>query len=254
MYVDEVGNPDLESAENPNHRFLSLTGVIISLDVVKNQLHPAFERIKVKYFNHHPDDPVIFHRKEMVNKKHPFKSLRDDTICKKFDDELIKILRDIEYRVITVLIDKLEHGERYKSWKYDPYHYCMAILLERYILFLERSYLIGDVLSESRGGKEDMRLKKSFRRLCDEGTQYITSERINKVLTSSQLKVKPKINNIAGLQLADIIAHPSRREILIENGKITDIRDNLFSDKIIEILQQKYDREGEKLFGKKLLP
>ena len=31
IYIDEVGNPDLESSENPNHQFLSLTGVIIEL-------------------------------------------------------------------------------------------------------------------------------------------------------------------------------------------------------------------------------
>ena len=31
IYIDDVGNPDLESSENPNHQFLSLTGVIIAL-------------------------------------------------------------------------------------------------------------------------------------------------------------------------------------------------------------------------------
>ena len=31
IYIDEVGNPDLASSENPNHRFLSLTGVILEL-------------------------------------------------------------------------------------------------------------------------------------------------------------------------------------------------------------------------------
>ncbi len=28
IYIDEVGNPDLGSSDDPNHRFLSLTGVI----------------------------------------------------------------------------------------------------------------------------------------------------------------------------------------------------------------------------------
>jgi len=32
IYIDEVGNPDLESCDDPNHRFLSLTGVIVALD------------------------------------------------------------------------------------------------------------------------------------------------------------------------------------------------------------------------------
>lgn len=38
IYIDEVGNPDVESSDNPNHRFLSLTGVIIDLEYVRNVL------------------------------------------------------------------------------------------------------------------------------------------------------------------------------------------------------------------------
>ena len=48
----------------------------------------------------------------------------------------------------------------------------VAILLERYIFFLENEGAQGDVMAESRGGKEDMRLKKSFSRLYNEETQF----------------------------------------------------------------------------------
>ncbi|HUT24239.1 MAG TPA: hypothetical protein VM492_07865 [Sumerlaeia bacterium] len=34
IYIDEVGNSDLESSDDPNHRFLSLTGVVLGLDYV----------------------------------------------------------------------------------------------------------------------------------------------------------------------------------------------------------------------------
>lgn len=254
MYVDEVGNPDLGNTDNPNHRFLSLTGVIISLEAVRNVLHPEFENIKKKYFNHHPDEPVIFHRKELMNKKHPFENLRDDAICEQFNNDILRLLDSLEFRVITVVIDKLEHNRRYTTWKYEPYHYLMKILIERYVLYLERERLIGDVMAESRGGKEDMRLKKSFRRVIDEGTEYITHDRIMDALTSSELKVKLKLNNISGLQLADLIAHPSRREILIANNKIDDARANVFGNRVIDIIQRKYDNEGGRVYGKKMLP
>ena len=80
MYIDEVGNPDLGSSDNPNHRFLSLTGVIISLDYVKNNLHPEMESLKVKFFGSHPDEPIILHRKELVNAKYPFQVLNDTSL------------------------------------------------------------------------------------------------------------------------------------------------------------------------------
>jgi hypothetical protein len=256
MYVDEVGNADLRSASEPNHRFLSLTGVILSLNTVKQQLHPEFDDLKSKFFDHHPDDPIIFHRKEIVNGKFPFQSLRDQNVRNEFDKELLNIISKTDFTILTVTLDKLEHKNRYITWKYDPYHYCMEALLEAYVLFLYKNKLRGDVLAESRGGKEDRRLKKSFRFLCDAGTKYLESKKIVSVLTSKEIKIKTKYNNIAGLQLADLLAHPSRREILLENKKIDDNRKNIFSEKIVEILKNKYDRQDGKIygFGKKLLP
>ncbi len=56
IYIDEVGNPDLESSDNPNHRFLSLTGVILELGYVQSTVHPQMEELKAKYFRSHPDD------------------------------------------------------------------------------------------------------------------------------------------------------------------------------------------------------
>lgn len=254
MYVDEVGNPDLESASNPNHRFLGLTGVIISLVEVKEKLHPAFEDLKSRYFNQHPDEPIIFHRKEMIHAKNPFEALGDPKMRKAFDAELLKLISETEFKALTVVIDKQEHAKQYTTWRYAPYHYCMEILLERYVLFLKRMQLIGDVMAESRGGKEDKKLKESFCRICEQGTNYIKSDIIQSCLTSRQLKVKSKMNNISGLQLADLVAHPSRREILIEHRKIEDTRKELFADEIIKILARKYDKVGRKIYGKKFLP
>ena len=59
IYIDEVGNPDLGSSDNPNHRFLSLTGVILELDYVQSILHPQMEKLKEKFFKSHPDEPII---------------------------------------------------------------------------------------------------------------------------------------------------------------------------------------------------
>jgi Protein of unknown function (DUF3800) len=72
IYVDEVGNSDLGSSDNPNHRFLCLTGVIIDLDYVRKSLFPQLEQLKARYFDYHPDEPIIFHRKELLNKKTSF--------------------------------------------------------------------------------------------------------------------------------------------------------------------------------------
>ncbi|MEW6375801.1 MAG: DUF3800 domain-containing protein [Thermodesulfobacteriota bacterium] len=252
IYIDEVGNPDLESSDNPNHRFLSLTGVVLELVHVESVVHPQMEALKRKYFRSHPDEPVIFHRKEMVNAKPPFECLRDPEIRKKFDYELLNLIESWEYIVITVCLDKKKHKETYTTWRYDPYHYCLAVLLERFVFFLNRMDSRGDVMAESRGGKEDIRLKSSFARLWRGGTDYVSPEQFQEVLTSKQLKVKPKTNNISGLQLADLVAHPSRNEILKEQG-LLEKKPGLFAQEVIRILQKKYDQHGGRMFGKKFL-
>ena len=252
MYIDEVGNSDLKSSENPLHRFLSLTGVIIDLDYVRDTLFPEMENLKAKYFKYHPDEPLIFHRKELVNSKRPFEALRDEKIKKSFDFDLLSRLKEWEYIAVTVCLDKKLHNDTYKIWRYHPYHYCLMILLERYYFFLSNKHIQSDVMAESRGGKEDRKLKKSFLNLWEKGNEFIAPEEFQKVFTSKQLKIKPKTNNISGLQLADLIAHPSRNEILNENN-LLERPIAPFAEKIISVLQGKYYHQEGKVHGKKFL-
>ena len=133
IYIDETGNADLESSDNPNHRFLSLSGVVFDLDYVDQVLHPAMEALKREFFDHHADDPIVFHRKEMVNRLGRFGVLKNPETEARFNAKLLNFLAAWEYTLITVIMDKKEHRDKYAVWKSDPYHYCLSVLLERYI-------------------------------------------------------------------------------------------------------------------------
>lgn len=258
LYVDEVGNHDLTHADDPNQRFLSLTGVILESGYTLEVLLPEMEEIKRRFFQHDPDEPVILHRKELINKRPPFHTLRDAAIERQFNTILLTALARWDYQVATVVIDKKAHRDKYLRWHYHPYHYCLAVLLERFLLFLHYGGHRGDVMVESRGAREDGKLKDSYTRLYERGTDHIAAEVWQERLTSCELKVKPKKANIAGLQLADLLAHPSRREVLLEHQLLLDDRD-VFGDQICAILRQsKYlrDRRSGRIegYGKKLLP
>ncbi|MBX7235183.1 MAG: hypothetical protein K1X65_12395 [Caldilineales bacterium] len=41
IYVDEVGNHDMTHADDPNQRFLSLTGVILESGYIAQTLQPS---------------------------------------------------------------------------------------------------------------------------------------------------------------------------------------------------------------------
>jgi hypothetical protein len=55
-------------------------------------------------------------------------------------------------------------------------------------------------------------------------------------LTSCQLKVKPKNNNISGLQIADLLAHPSYKALL--NRHNNQPLPSNFGGKIASILEE----------------
>lgn len=175
--------------------------------------------------------------------------MRDKEIEARFNDELLGLLSDAKYTAITVNIDKVEHVARYKSWKEDPYHYCLQVMLERYVYFLGINNACGDVLAESRGGKEDVRLKEAFRKLYDFGTNYTKAEGFQSALTSSEIKIKLKSNNIPGLQIADLLAHPGFAFSQCSRNK--QAMPENFGKKIASILyERKFLRgPGGKLFG-----
>jgi len=96
-------------------------------------------------------------------------------------------------------------------------------------------------MAESRGGVEDRALKDAYCHLWREGTFYHSPGFFQDVLTSKQLKLKKKEHNIAGLQVADLLAHPSKNEILAESGRIALPSDS-FGRRICQAIEHKYNR------------
>ena len=111
-------------------------------------------------------------------------------------------------------------------------------------------------MAEVRGGKPDRRLEKSFARLHDGGTSNIGKNDMQLRITSKKLKLKPKAANVAGLQIADMIANPSAAYVrsLYGAGAAPD----RFGGQIIRILvDQKYRRSWQgkiEGYGVKWLP
>lgn len=250
LYIDEVGNHDWKNSDDPNNRYLSLTGVLLSLDHVKDVIHPEMEAIKNEFFRNHPDAPIILHRKDIMNADPPFHPLQNTETREAFNAAILTALSKWRYRVFTVCLDKQKHKEGYVH-KWHPYHYCFEVLVERYVWYLYNKGLRGDVMIEARYKQADRALEACYTDLFDKGTGYIPVERMQRVLTSRQVKVKPKSANIVGLQLADLIAHPSRNEILSSYNQ--GVRLSQFGAEVSKILANKYDQYAGKVYGRKFI-
>ncbi len=259
LYIDEVGNAGMR-VRNPNDendRFLSLSGVILSRDDALSSVVPELEALKREFLQTDPDVPVVIHRADMLSRNWPFAALRDATTEREFYDRLLGSLESWEYSVITVVIDKYRHKNLYSVWQAQPYHYCLKVLLERYVMFLQGNRSSGDAMVESRQAKDDLRLKDSYARLYQGGSENIPAVDFQLRLSSRELKVKPKSANIAGLQLADLVACAAQRGLLTEQN-LPVAADQEFDRNVMDILKRlKFHRSGNGRvpgYGTKLLP
>ena len=206
VFIDEVGHHDLKSSSDPNHRYLGLTGVIMRLAYEADQFTAALDTIEALIFG---TPNIVLHRRDMLDANPPFQALQNSAVRGHLDALLLQLLSEGTYRVFTVVIDKREHLRRYVVWRFHPYHYCLTVLLERYVQWLNRVGQVGDVLIESRGKKDNMQLERAYRHIFDHGTVHVPTKVFQERLTTKELKIKPKSANVAGLQLADLVANPS---------------------------------------------
>jgi len=221
IYVDESGDHTYHSLDDAAKRYLGLSGCIIESEYYATTFQPALEVLKRRYFHHDPDEPIILHRREIIEAKGTFWRLRNADNRQAFDQDLLKFFCEQKYVLITVVIDKKAHLERYGESAFHPYHYCLAALLERYCGFLKLFDATCDVMLENRQKTEDEKLIAAYRMLYDSGTQQRSRDFFQKVLTSCEPKLKPKTANIACLQMADLLAYPSKQEVLMEAGRIS---------------------------------
>ena len=239
IYIDESGDHSYEHCDEESRRFLCLTGCIIESEYYKDKFQPDLERIKQKYFSYDPDDPVLFVRQKIISKYGAFWVLRDDATRQAFNRDLLAFIAEHEFLVIAVVLDKKVHHDFYGTSAYHPYHFSVAAMMERYCGWLGTKNETGDSMAESRAG-QDKYLKEAYRNLYDHGTFYHVPYFFQRALTSVEIKLKNKDANIAGLQLADLLAHPCKEEILIERGLIQDTRGSFTKEFRAEI-EKKYN-------------
>ena len=246
LYIDESGDHTYKNLDDISRRYLGLTGVAIESDYYRQEFQPALEALKQKHFPYSPDDAIVLHRDDIYNRRHGFGLLADPGRNSAWEADFLEFVRTAKFRLFTVVLDKKTHKERYGDAAIHPYHLSLTFLMERFKGYLNYVGAKGDMLAEGRGGREDLALKKVYTEVWSEGTYYVSSQEFQKVLTSKQLKVKKKEHNIGGLQLAELLAYPSKIHILSSSGRIPEPRPS-FSVRLVPVFRGKYGSIGRRL-------
>lgn len=259
IFIDEVGTePGKWPPTEINERYLSLSGVALSIAAINGILRPDIDALKIKHFG---TRSLILHRRKIVHGYPPFEHIKADKRSRDaWGNDFVAMLRRIPFIFFTVTLDRLKWREKYPNLEEDPYHVVMFNLLERYFYFLRDADAVGNVMIESRdqGGPRDKRLKEAYVDFYTKGPWDISGASIQQRLTSKELSVVPKRKNIAGLQLADMLAHPALKGMLVRHKRlqVSDVSD--YQRTIIRILEaHRYYRsdKGEKRgYGQKMRP
>ena len=241
LYIDESGDHVFRHLEHPSHRYLCLLGCWFR-NPDYAEFHDGLQEFKKTHLPHHPDEPPILHREHIINRRGSFTQLQDPAKARDFDEALLQLLEQAEYRVVGVVIDKRALREKFGEAAAHPYHLGLGFLLQRYCGFLNHANRVGDVLAESRGGREDMLLMDSYARVYTRGAWMVRATSFQHALTSKELKVKKKSANIAGLQLADLLAHPVRQSILRDEGHLAE-PEAPFDARLMPVIESKFNRQ-----------
>lgn len=240
LYIDESGDHVFRKTVESSHRYLCLLGCWFrNPDYIR--FHEALEAVKVRHLPHHPDDPVVLHREDMINARKAFKNLRDAEYRDRFDADLLQVIQMAEFKIVAVVIDKQALQQAFGEAAAHPYHLGLGFLLQRYAGYLNHINRTGDVMGEARGGKEDRLLKESYTRVYERGSWAFSAQSVQSALTSRELKLRPKVANISGLQLADLLGHPVKHWVLQQNGHVPE-ESAPFAKRLLAVAETKFNR------------
>lgn len=238
LYFDETGTGDLRAhKKDPNQRYLSLTGLVFRQDVHDSTFTTRLSALKRRVFD---TTEIILHRREIIDRDGVFSVLEDDAVRANFDAEILNLIGYLPGPAFTVSIDKQAHFERYAAWHFDPYHYVLTCLVERFLWWLRRTNNLGDVMGEARSQYHDKRLRRAFRHIYDNGTDFTQPHIVQSKLISRELQLEPKTADVAGLQVADLLAHPAHRTFKFMQQDIPIPND--YGASVVRQLEKVYDR------------
>ncbi len=206
MFVDESGDHNLSNIDD-NFPLFCLCGCIFEKDYYHDVARPMVDELKRRFWG---TTDVILHSRDIRRWQKQFRFLHDSDQREAFYEAINAVMRQLDFSIIAVGILKHEHLASYGEQAKHPYHLALEFLMERFVMEMQHSGEVsrGHIIAESRGKVEDDLLKGEFFRLKERGSYYQSFDEVTTLWTEKKRK------NIAGLQIADLVAYPIARKIL----------------------------------------
>ena len=241
LYIDETGTPSPPNAGSIAQKYFFLLGTIISRSHLEQFILPNWDNLR-NLLTVDPDYPTIVHLPKLRKGKHRLKLLDDPNLNSKFEQQLIDFLENAEISICCILLNKEAVSNQYHK-PYDSYHYALKLLLERYVLYLEKCSGTGDVIAEARGKKENALVKLEFEKIYRDGTEFLSPTRMQNRLSHGEVGIEKKEARVRGLEISDILAAPLKYWVLNRTG-LENVEPTGLNKKIAEVARKKLMKDS----------
>jgi hypothetical protein len=243
LFIDESGVAGVGSPQDWHGQYLGLLGCAVRSEDYWRTVAPAMAALKQRHFPEHDPSQVVLHRADIVGKRGVFGVLKDARRREAFDADLLKLYDELPYALIGIVVDKIAHARNPERFYSDPYHWALAMMLERYGGLLGVSRRVGQVICEARGPYPDRLLQRAYEQVLDKGTPHIRHppEFFTAVLSSGHMRFMPKVPAVAGLEIADGLVRTAKLEILAENARCEPV-EHPFQAAIEGVIGKKWNR------------
>lgn len=201
MFLDESGDHSFVKIDKSYPMFV-LAGCIFDFDYYSEIVELEVEKLKIKYFG---KTDIILRSYDIRKQKGDFTCLVDKRKRGLFQKDLADLIKSLDFKIIAVAINKATLKNRYNNPR-NPYDLCLKFILERSVMFLGKSSDKLIFRIESRETHNDRKLAEVYEKFRVENHKLFKKEEIlTKFLDFS---FNQKTQNIAGHQIADLIAYP----------------------------------------------
>jgi hypothetical protein len=212
LFVDESGDHNL-SVIDPQYPVFVLGGVVVDSEYAENELTERANSLKLRLFG---TASIVLHTADLCRNRNGFQDLADPSFRQRFYEEINSLMESLEYLVVACAIRKHDYLVAFGAGRKDPYVLGLESVADSFLAYLKDIDSEGTIVAESRGPVLDAELARAWQRLELGGTSSIPGPLVRQRIRS--LSLRPKNDNIAGLQLADLVVGPIGRFVL---GKTT---------------------------------
>ncbi len=213
LFLDESGDHNL-TVIDPQYALFVLGGVVVDMDYAEGELTRDLNTFKQEMFGR---SDIVLHTADITRNRNGFERMKEPAFRERFYEELNALMRKLNYMVVACAIRKDEHLSRYGIAALDPYLLSLDVLVERLCFEVGDVAGGGVIVAEKREPTLDRQLDVAWLNLKIQGTGFLQAKAIERRVLG--LNLRDKTDNIAGLQLADLVVTPIGRQVLGKTQK-----------------------------------